>query len=103
MWRLLAMSCRNLLRNRRRTTITLLGLVVGLTAVNIFQGYTKDALEGLRDAAIKGEMLGHVILFKKDALTLGKLNEDAYLFTGDEIATIQQKLAGLDAIEFTAP
>jgi len=97
------MSCRNLLRNRRRTTITLLGLVVGLTAVNIFQGYTKDALEGLRDAAIKGEMLGHVILFKKDALTLGKLNEDAYLFTGDEIATIQQKLAGLDAIEFTAP
>ena len=59
MLRLLAMSCRNLMRNRRRTTITLLGLVVGLTAVNIFQGYMKDALDGLRPIACSNKSHDH--------------------------------------------
>ena len=61
MFSLLSMAARNLLRNKRRTTITVLGIAMGLslvqTAYNLnFGNYTK-----LLDSGIRGTA-GHVVL-----------------------------------------
>ena len=43
-----SMAWRNLLRNRRRTLATLLGMVVGLVAVLLFGGYRSNIVYGMQ-------------------------------------------------------
>ena len=61
MFSLLSMAARNLLRNKRRTTITVLGIAMGLSLIQMtynlnFGNYTK-----LLDSGIRGTA-GHVVL-----------------------------------------
>lgn len=53
---LLSMAFRNVLRNRRRTLITLAALTVGLTAV----GSIRSILNGLQDSIIRGTVRGQL-------------------------------------------
>lgn len=50
---LLFMAWCNLLRNRRRTLATLLGMVVGLTAVLLFGGYRSNILYGMQTGFVQ--------------------------------------------------
>ena len=61
MFSLISMAARNLLRNKRRTTITVLGIAMGLSLIQMtynlnFGNYTK-----LLDSGIRGTA-GHVVL-----------------------------------------
>lgn len=56
MWKLLAIAFRNVLRNRRRTLITLAALVVGITAVAGIRG----VLNGLQAAMVSGTINGQL-------------------------------------------
>ena len=38
----LLLACRNLLRNRRRSLVTLFAMALGLTTVLLFGGYVRD-------------------------------------------------------------
>ena len=55
----IAMAWRNLLRQKRRTLITLSALIVGLCGVVVFQGYIQSLMGGLRDSTIRAG-LGHL-------------------------------------------
>jgi len=55
----LQMAWRNLLRQKRRTLITLSALIVGMCGVVIFQGYITSLMKGFRDATIRAG-IGHL-------------------------------------------
>jgi putative ABC transport system permease protein len=53
------LALRNLLRQRRRTTLTLMVVVAGFVALSLAGGFMAQTFQGLSDGAIRGG-LGHV-------------------------------------------
>jgi putative ABC transport system permease protein len=86
MW--LTISLRNIIKNGRRSLTTVLAIALGYAAINLFQGYVHSTYEGLTNAAIHGEGLGHITIFKKGYLDQGKLHPEKYQFSKDEVARI---------------
>ena len=74
-------ALRNILKNRRRSLVTLLAIALGFAAVSLFHGYTHEVNEGLRASAIRGESLGHLTIYKKGWLQAGKTEPDQYMFS----------------------
>jgi putative ABC transport system permease protein len=80
------LGLRNLIRNRRRSAVTLTAIAVGVAAVLLFAGYTHDVYEGLKAQAIHGELLGHLTITKRGFATAGRLNPARYVFNAAEYA-----------------
>jgi putative ABC transport system permease protein len=59
---LLKIAFRNIFRNRRRSLITLMVLVMGATGLILFRGYTEMSFYGLRESAIRNNY-GHVQVY----------------------------------------
>jgi len=79
---------RNILKNKRRSFVTLLAIALGFAAVNLFRGYTHNTYNGLRNSAIRGHGLGHLAVYKNGWLEHGKTAPDKYMLTKKEIETI---------------
>lgn len=60
----LKIGLRNLLRNKRRTLVTMLALVFGSMALLVFGGYVDYAMWGMRENTIMNG-LGHIQLYRK--------------------------------------
>jgi putative ABC transport system permease protein len=74
--RTLSLALRNLLRNRRRSLVTLLAMVIGLVAVLLFNGYIKDIKYGLQTGYVQRS--GHLQIQHKDYFLYGSGNPAAY-------------------------
>jgi len=81
-------ALRNILKNRRRSFVTLLAIAMGFAAVSLFRGYIHNTYQGLRQSAIRGEGLGHLTIYKKGWLEKGKIDPDRYMFSQEEIQGI---------------
>ncbi len=86
MW--LTISLRNIIKNGRRSLMTVLAIALGYAAINLFQGYVHSTYEDLSNAAIHGEGLGHFTIFKKSYLDQGKLHPEKYQFSRAEVERI---------------
>jgi len=53
------MAGRNILRNKRRTLLTLMSIVIGLIGVTLLDGFIHYSMWGLRETIIKNG-LGHI-------------------------------------------
>ncbi|MFH0783032.1 MAG: FtsX-like permease family protein [Pseudomonadota bacterium] len=82
-------ALRNILKNRRRSFLTLIAIAVGFAAIGLFRGYTANTYENLRQSAIRGEGLGHLTLYKKGWLTHGHSDPEANMLTPEEIDIIK--------------
>ncbi len=87
----LKIALGNILKNRRRSMVTIMAVALGFAAVSLFRGYIHNTYEGLRNSAIRGEGIGHLTIYKKGWHLKGKLDPGKYMFTGDEI----KKITGL--------
>ena len=101
MW--LTISLRNIFKNGRRSLTTILAIALGFGAINIFQGYVHSTYEGLTNAAIHGEALGHLTIFKKGFQTQGKLHPEKYQFNKDEVEKINAILRSDPLVELVTP
>ena len=81
---------RNLVKNRRRSVITILAIAFGFAAVNLFGGFQEYMYRGNREAAIYARCQGHVIVFKKGFLERGQLDPARYLLTAEEIKIVEE-------------
>ena len=99
----LRLAWRGLLRNRRRSLVTLLAIALGFAAITLFAGYTKNVYEGLAQQAIHAGLLGHLTLNKRGMTREGKLDPGRYLFNAAEIARIKSLLDDEPHIELIAP
>lgn len=72
----LSLACRNLLRNRRRSLMTLIAMVLGLTTVLLFGGFIRDITYGMQSDFVK--RTGHLQIQHKDYFRFGSGNPAAY-------------------------
>ena len=93
---LFKLALRGLLRNRRRSIVTMLAIAFGFAAISLFAGYTHNVYDGLGRQSIHGEMLGHLTVYRKGMRTEGKLDPEKYLLTAAEVSAIS-KLVGEEA------
>lgn len=72
----LSLASRNLLRNRRRSAMTLTAMVLGLVTVLLFGGYIRDIDYGLQTDFV--QLTGHLQLQHRDYFQFGSGNPAAY-------------------------
>jgi putative ABC transport system permease protein len=97
------LALRGLLRNRRRSMVTLLAIAFGFSAIALFAGYTHNVYDGLGRQSIHGEMLGHLTLYKKGMRQEGKLDPERYLLTAQEVADITRLVQEEPHVKVVAP
>jgi putative ABC transport system permease protein len=103
MLRWIKIAFRNVLRNRRRSFVTLFAIAIGFSSISLFNGYTDNTYEGLRKLAIQGEGLGHLTIFKKGWAEFGMLSPAEYLLTKDEVQQINRLVSELESVEIVTP
>ena len=81
-------ALRNILKNRRRSLVTLTAIAFGFAAVGLFRGYTANTYDGLRRSAIRGEGLGHLTIYKAGWLDNAHQDPRTYMLTPAEIEKI---------------
>lgn len=79
------LALRNLLRQKRRTALTLLVVVAGFLALSLAGGFMAQTFQGLSDAAIRGG-LGHLQVLPAGALE------------GDEAQSLEKALPAGEAL-----
>lgn len=72
----LRFALRNLLRNRRRSITTLLAMMVGVSAILLFGGYSRDITYGLQTDFVQRS--GHLQIQRKGYFLYGTGNSAAY-------------------------
>jgi putative ABC transport system permease protein len=97
------LALRGMLRNRRRSLMTLLAIAFGFSAIALFAGYTHNIYDGLGRQSIHGEMLGHLTLYKKGMRKEGKLDPDRYLLTAQEVEAISKLVQEEAHVKLVAP
>jgi putative ABC transport system permease protein len=88
MMKWMKLAVRNILRNRRRSFVTLLAIGVGFASISLFYGYMHSVYDGLRIMAIHGEGLGHLRVNKAGWQEKGKLEPEKYMFSKDDTQKI---------------
>jgi putative ABC transport system permease protein len=103
----IAMAWRNLLRQKRRTLITLSALIVGLCGVVVFQGYITSLMKNFRDSTIRAG-IGHLQIAASPAYFQdGEFNPYAYALKGSDallagLSGQPQVLAAFPSTGFTS-
>ncbi len=97
---LVKLALRNLFRNRRRSVVTILAIMAGFAAVNLFGGYIANVFAGLQRQAIQGEKLGHLTIARNGYFEQGNISQEDYVLTGEEVTQIYKLLADNPRIEF---
>jgi putative ABC transport system permease protein len=97
------LALRGMMRNRRRSLMTLLAIAFGFSAIALFAGYTHNIYDGLGRQSIHGEMLGHLTLYKKGMRKEGKLDPERYLLTAQEVDAISKLVKEEEHVKLVAP
>lgn len=100
---LFKLALRGLMRNRRRSLVTLLAIAFGFSAIALFAGYTHNVYYGLARQSIHGEMLGHLTLNKRGMRKEGKLDPERYLLTAKEVEAISKMVKDEAHVEMVSP
>ena len=74
--RTLLLALRNLLRNRRRSLMTLFAMMIGLVAVLLFGGYIRDINYAIQSDYVR--LTGHLQIQHRDYFRYGSGNPAAY-------------------------
>ncbi|MBN1366108.1 MAG: hypothetical protein JW976_14990, partial [Syntrophaceae bacterium] len=84
------LAFRNVLKNRRRSLITILAISIGFASIGICHGYIYRQYKSLRFLAICGEGLGHLRINKAGWYQKGKLEPEKNLFSKEETEKIMR-------------
>jgi putative ABC transport system permease protein len=88
MMKWMKLAVRNILRNKRRSFVTLLAIGVGFAAISLYYGYMHRVFDNLRIMAIRGEGLGHLRINRAGWQEKGKLQPEKYMFSKDDTQKI---------------
>ena len=97
------LALRGLLRNRRRSMVTLLAIAFGFAAISLFAGYTHNVYDGMARQSIHGELLGHLTLSKRGMSKEGKLDPERFLIKAEEVTRITALLKNEAHVLLVAP
>ncbi len=100
---LFKLALRGLMRNRRRTLVTLLAIAFGFAAISLFAGYIHNVYDGLARQSIHAGLLGHLTLNKRGMNKEGKVDPERYLLTATEIEALTKLLKDETHIKMISP
>jgi putative ABC transport system permease protein len=96
---LIKLAFRNILRNRRRSAITLAVIVFGAVGLILFGGYKAITFRGLRESTIRSR-IGHLQIYR---LGYSKTESQKPLeYALDDAATIRKEIERDPRVEMTA-
>jgi len=96
---LIKIAFRNILRNRRRSAITLLVIVFGAVGLILFGGYKAHTFYSLRESTIRTR-LGHLQIFAKGYSTSESQKPMAYAL--DDVASLRRQVERDPRVKMTA-
>ena len=77
----------NVLRNSRRTSITVLAIVFGSISLIVFGGFVESMYDGLKENMIRSS-LGHIQIYKKGYDAFGKTDPEKYMLSKETVVKI---------------
>lgn len=92
----------NVLRNRRRSVITLMAIMVGVVSLIIFGGFVASMYDGMRENMIRSE-LGHLQIYKAGYNQYGHLEPEKYLLDQELMTRIVDLVEGVEDVELVTP
>lgn len=93
----------NIIKNRRRSLVTIFAVALGFASASLFQGYIHNTYAGLRNAAIRGEGLAHLTIYKKGWQLKGKIDPEPYMFSAEAIRKIADLVEEADDVILATP
>lgn len=99
----LTLGLRNILKNKRRSFVTLFSLAAGFSAIALFTGYTSHVYQGLSLNAISGEMLGHLTITRKGYALGAQTDPERFFLSADELKQITSILEDDSSVDFVSP
>lgn len=97
----LKVALLNLLRNKRRTILSLANLVTALAVVLLFEGFAESMYDGLRESMIHSE-LGHLQVFARGFNQYGALNDAKLLLSESTKTQVLKQATGLPGVTMVA-
>lgn len=94
----LQLALRNVFRNKRRTFITLMSMVVGGAALIVVGGYIKFSFIGLRDVTIKTQT-GHFQIYKEGLLKASDPSDTRYWMPFDAAEKASKALLNINGVK----
>lgn len=84
----LKIAALNVLRNYRRSLITLAAITFGCVSLVVFGGFVQSMYEGMRESMIRSQ-LGHIQIYAQGYNQFAKAEPDRYLLDASSIEKIQ--------------
>lgn len=91
----LSLAFRNILRNKRRTLLTLSAIISGVCSIIIFGGFIEFTFHGMRESTIRTQ-LGHLQIYQRGYIEQGVANPAKFLI--HEPNKVEQALADFPEI-----
>jgi len=82
------LAFRNVLRNKRRSLVTIIAIGVGFAAISLYYGFIHNVYNGLKIIAVRGEGLGNLRINVAGWQEKGKLEPEKYMFTREQTEKI---------------
>jgi len=92
----------NVLRNRRRSLITLLSIQIGVVSLILFGGFVASMYEGMRENMIRSQ-LGHLQIYQAGFNQYGHIEPEKYLLTQEQVQQVSDLVSGLAEVELLTP
>ena len=90
----------NLLKNKRKTVLTLLTISLGFACLTVAKGYTNYCLWGLRESIINGGV-GHFQVYKEGFRE--RTDDDSFNFLISDYKKIIREFSAVPGVKFVAP
>jgi putative ABC transport system permease protein len=92
----------NVLRNRRRSIITLLAIQVGVVSLILFGGFVASMYDGMRENMIRSQ-LGHLQIYQQGFNQYGHIEPEKYLLPKDRMDQIIELVEAIEGVELVTP
>ncbi|PAJ74533.1 hypothetical protein CJF42_09940 [Pseudoalteromonas sp. NBT06-2] len=92
----------NVLRNRRRSIITLLSIQVAVISLVLFGGFVASMYDGMRENMIRSQ-LGHIQIYKQGFNQYGHIEPEKYLLTQQDVKKITELVESQSGVELITP
>ena len=92
----------NVLRNSRRSLITLAAITFGCVSLIVFGGFVQSMYDGMRESMIRSQ-LGHIQVYAQGYNQFSKLAPEKYLISPETLEHVQTILENNDHTLITTP
>jgi putative ABC transport system permease protein len=96
-------AARNIVKNKRRSLVTLTAVIIGFISLSLFEGYFTYIYHILEKQAIVGERLGHLIITRQGFYDQDGENPQNFLFDQASVKSAQDVLVKNPAITLVSP